>query len=84
MSITIKASYQNDVLQPDQPLPLDENEKVTVVVTRAGSRIRDAAAQFGISADPELIRLVAEDPQLRCGDDRVADAIARCRASRQQ
>jgi predicted DNA-binding antitoxin AbrB/MazE fold protein len=67
MSITIKASYQNGVLQPDQPLPLDENETVTVVVTRAGSRIRDAAARFAIQASPELVRLVAEDPQLRCG-----------------
>ena len=57
---------------------------MTVVVTRAGSRIRDAVAQFGNSADAELIRLVAEDPQLRCGDDRVTDAIARRRASRQQ
>lgn len=70
MSITIKASYQNGVLQPDQPLPFDENEMVTVVITRAGSRIRDAAARLGIIAAPELIRLVAEDPQLRCGDEK--------------
>ena len=69
MSITIKASYQNGVLQPEEPLPLDENEKVTVIVTRAGSRIRGAATQFRIHAAPELIRLVAEDPELRCGDE---------------
>ena len=27
MSITIQASYQNGVLQPDEPLALNENEK---------------------------------------------------------
>jgi predicted DNA-binding antitoxin AbrB/MazE fold protein len=69
VSITIKASYHNGVLQPDQPLPLDENEKVTVVVTRAESRIRAAAARLRFNADPELIRLVAVDPQLRFGDE---------------
>jgi len=69
MSITIKASYQNGVLQPDEPLALNENEKVTIVVTRAGSRIRDAASRLQIEADPELIRAIAEDPQLRCGVD---------------
>ena len=40
MSITIQASFQNGVLQPDEPLALNENEKVTIVVTRAGSRIQ--------------------------------------------
>lgn len=69
MSITIKASFQNGLLQPDEPLALNENEKVTIVVTRAGSRIRDAASRLQIEADPKLIRAVAEDPQLRSGAD---------------
>lgn len=67
MSITIRASYQNGVLQPEHPLPLDENEQVTIVVTRVGSRIREAAEQYRISVSPEVIRAAAEDPELRFG-----------------
>ncbi|MFO0978721.1 MAG: antitoxin family protein [Planctomycetaceae bacterium] len=69
VSINIKASYRNGVLQPDEPLALNENEEVTIVVIRAVSRIRNATHQLQIAVDPELIREVAEAPELRCGVD---------------
>ena len=47
MAITVEAVYENGVLKPAKPLPLQENEKVQVTVKRAVSRVRQTAGLIG-------------------------------------
>jgi predicted DNA-binding antitoxin AbrB/MazE fold protein len=47
MAITVEAVYENGVLKPAQPLPLQEHEKVQVTVKRASSRVRQTAGLIG-------------------------------------
>jgi predicted DNA-binding antitoxin AbrB/MazE fold protein len=35
MTITVEATYENGVLRPAQPLPLQEREKVEIVIRKA-------------------------------------------------
>jgi predicted DNA-binding antitoxin AbrB/MazE fold protein len=35
MPLIVQATYENGVLKPEQPLPLDEHEKVRLTVDRA-------------------------------------------------
>jgi predicted DNA-binding antitoxin AbrB/MazE fold protein len=37
MNIAVEATYENGVLQPAHPLPLQENEKVEVVIRKLPS-----------------------------------------------
>ena len=50
MAITVEAVYENGVLKPAKPLPLQEHEKVQVTVKRAVSRVRQTAGLIGIPA----------------------------------
>lgn len=73
MTITIEATYENGVLKPLTPLPLNEAEKVEVVVRRhlpapdhtiVSPGI--AASSYGIigwTGDAESLRRLAEDPE---------------------
>ena len=47
MTLTVEAVYENGVLRPTQPLPLQEHEKVQVTVKRASSRVRQTAGLIG-------------------------------------
>jgi predicted DNA-binding antitoxin AbrB/MazE fold protein len=64
MSITIEATYENGVLKPSQPLPLQEHEKVQVTVTRAVSRVRQTAGLIGWTGTQEDADFVALSPEL--------------------
>jgi predicted DNA-binding antitoxin AbrB/MazE fold protein len=44
MTITVEAVYENGVLRPVQPLPLDERQKVQVTVDTAKTPQRDHLA----------------------------------------
>jgi len=64
MAITVEAVYENGVLKPSKPLPLQENEKVQVTVQRAVSRVRQTAGLIGWTGSQEDADFVALSPEL--------------------
>jgi predicted DNA-binding antitoxin AbrB/MazE fold protein len=64
MNLTIEAVYEKGVLKPTQPLPLKENEKVTVLIQPAISRARQTAGLMGWVGSTELADRFATDPEL--------------------
>lgn len=69
MAITVEAVYENGVLKPATPLPLQENEKVQVTVTRAVSRVRQSAGLIGWTGSQEDADFVAMSPELDPQED---------------
>jgi predicted DNA-binding antitoxin AbrB/MazE fold protein len=63
MSLEIEAMYENGVLKPDVPLPLEERQRVKVTVHEATSRIRRSYGLMGWTGDPEVVRRIAEDDE---------------------
>jgi predicted DNA-binding antitoxin AbrB/MazE fold protein len=63
MSLEIEAIYEDGVLKPDRPLPLQEHERVTVSVKPQISRIRQSAGLLRWTGDLEVLRKIAEDPE---------------------
>ncbi len=56
MSIEVEATYEGGVLKPDQPLPLEEMQRVKVVVQPARRRrVRDSAGIVPLPDDPEAL-----------------------------
>ena len=64
MAITVEAVYENGVLKPAQPLPLQEHEKVQVTVKQAVSRVRQTAGLIGWTGSQEDADFVASSPEL--------------------
>jgi predicted DNA-binding antitoxin AbrB/MazE fold protein len=66
MSITVEAIYENGVLKPAQPLPLQEHEKVRITVQHVVSHVRRSAGLIGWTgsqADADFVTLSPElDP----------------------
>jgi predicted DNA-binding antitoxin AbrB/MazE fold protein len=63
MLIEVEATYENGVLKLDKPLPLRENERVTVQVTPHISISRRRHGSIQWTGDPEVLRMIAEDPE---------------------
>jgi predicted DNA-binding antitoxin AbrB/MazE fold protein len=63
MSIEVEAVYEQGVLKPDQPLPLEEHQRVKIVVQGQGSVAQQTYGIIGWTGDPEVIRHVALDPE---------------------
>lgn len=63
MSFEVEATYENGVLKLDKPLPLTENERVTVQVKPHISLSRRRAGSIKWTGDPEVLRMIAEDPE---------------------
>lgn len=64
MAITVEAVYENGVLRPVRPLPLQEHERVEVTVKTIVNRVRLAAGLIGWTGRQEDADFVAElDPQ---------------------
>jgi predicted DNA-binding antitoxin AbrB/MazE fold protein len=70
VSITVEAVYENGVLKPAQPLPLEEHEKVHITVKQAVSHVRRSAGLIGWTGSQEDADFVALAPEL----DRQEDA----------
>ena len=64
MAIIIEAVYENGVLKPAQPLPLQEHEKVQVTVRPTVSRVRQTAGLIGWTGSQEDADFVALSPEL--------------------
>jgi predicted DNA-binding antitoxin AbrB/MazE fold protein len=63
MAITIEATYENGVLKPLQPLPLQEHEKVKVTVHTGISVAEQTAGMLKWTGDPEVLRQIAEEDE---------------------
>jgi predicted DNA-binding antitoxin AbrB/MazE fold protein len=53
MSLEVRATYENGVLKPDNPLPLSEHERVTVSIRSQSSDIRQSAGLIPWDGDPK-------------------------------
>jgi predicted DNA-binding antitoxin AbrB/MazE fold protein len=63
MTITVEAIYENGVLKPVKPLPLNEQQKVHVTVEIGMSPLLEAHGIMGWKGDAETLRRIAEDPE---------------------
>jgi predicted DNA-binding antitoxin AbrB/MazE fold protein len=64
MSITIEATYENGVLKPANPLPLDDRQKVQVTINTAKSPLLEGYGIMGFTGSAELAEYFAMDPEL--------------------
>ncbi len=64
MNLEVEATYEDGVLKPDRALPLQEHERVTVSIAPRPSRIRRMAGFLKWHGDPEVLRRIAEDPDI--------------------
>jgi predicted DNA-binding antitoxin AbrB/MazE fold protein len=63
MTLTVEAVYENGVLKPTQPLPLQEHEKVTVTIAPAVTLARRTAGMVPWTGDAETLERLARDPE---------------------
>ena len=63
MSFTVEAIYENGVLKLDRPLPLEEKQRVKVVVSKEPSVAHRSFGIIGWKGDPEVVRRIANDPE---------------------
>lgn len=59
--LEVDATYENGVLKPAQPLPLDEHEQVRITIESARDLVR-ATAGLIPCRDATLIEHIALDP----------------------
>ena len=62
MSIEIEAVYEDGVLKPKHPLPLQEHQRVKVVVRDEGSIAKRTYGVIGWQGDADMVRRIANDP----------------------
>jgi predicted DNA-binding antitoxin AbrB/MazE fold protein len=74
MNLSVDATYENGVLKPTSPLPLEEHARVRVTVQEvseerkltpeeAVAAVRRTASLLGKTGDPEILRRIAEDDE---------------------
>jgi predicted DNA-binding antitoxin AbrB/MazE fold protein len=63
MTITIEATYENGVLRPTQPLPLQEHEQVRVTLQQGETPLLRAFGIMGWTGDHETLERIALDPE---------------------
>lgn len=63
MNLEIDATYENGVLRPDQPLPLQEQERVHVSIQARSSSARAGYGLIRWNGTPEELDRFIEDPE---------------------
>jgi predicted DNA-binding antitoxin AbrB/MazE fold protein len=63
MPLTVEAVYENGVLKPAKPLPLQEHERVRLTIEPEGTWAERTAGMLPWTGEPEVLRQIAE------GDD---------------
>jgi predicted DNA-binding antitoxin AbrB/MazE fold protein len=64
MTLTFEAVYENGVLKPAQPLPLQEHERVRLTIQAAPNWVEDTAGLCGWKGSAEEAERFATDPEL--------------------
>ncbi len=65
MALEVEAIYVGGILKPAQPLPLREHQRVMITVREEAPQARISYGLIPWSGDPEVLRRIAEDPELR-------------------
>jgi predicted DNA-binding antitoxin AbrB/MazE fold protein len=63
MAIVVEAVYQNGVLKPERPLPLEDDEKVQITIHTGVSRVRATAGLVGWKGDAQTVERIALGPE---------------------
>lgn len=63
MPLTVEAVYENGVLRPTAPLPLNECETIRITVEPSLTWAQRTAGMLQWRGDPELLRRIAEDDE---------------------
>jgi predicted DNA-binding antitoxin AbrB/MazE fold protein len=63
MTITVEAVYENGVLKPAKPLPLQDHDRVHVTIQVNRSVARESAGMLRWRGDGEMLRRLAEDDE---------------------
>jgi predicted DNA-binding antitoxin AbrB/MazE fold protein len=63
MTFQSEAVYENGVLRPAAPLPLDEHQKVELVIKTERSWTEQTAGILRWNGDPADLRRIAEDDE---------------------
>ncbi len=64
MTFTVEALYENGVLKPVAPLPLQEHERVHITIHSEISRARQTAGLMGWTGGADLAERFATDSEL--------------------
>jgi predicted DNA-binding antitoxin AbrB/MazE fold protein len=64
MTITVEAVYENGVLKPAQPLPLQEHAKVRLTIEPATNWVQETYGICGWKGSPEEAERFASDADL--------------------
>ncbi len=62
MSLEFEATYQNGILKPSQALPLQEGQKVNVIIEPMTSAAKRFSGSLPWTRDPEELRRYLNDP----------------------
>jgi predicted DNA-binding antitoxin AbrB/MazE fold protein len=63
MSIVVEAVYENAMLKLDNPLPLQESQRVKITIEQEAPRAQLTYGLLGWKGDPEVVRRIALDPE---------------------
>jgi predicted DNA-binding antitoxin AbrB/MazE fold protein len=63
MTLTVEAIYENGVLKPAQPLPLNEHEMVRIIIEPQKSWAERTAGILKWTGDFEDLRRIVEDDE---------------------
>jgi predicted DNA-binding antitoxin AbrB/MazE fold protein len=63
MILTVEAIYENGVLKPAGPLPLQEHEKVSVTIRPAVSLARLTTGMIPWTGDAQTLERIVSDPE---------------------
>lgn len=63
MTHTVEATYENGALKLETPLPLQNHQRVRVIVETELPSIVQAQGLLGWKGDIETLRRIAEDPE---------------------
>jgi len=61
MTLTVEAVYENGVLKPAQPLPLQEHEKVTITVEPKQPTLAERIVARARALPPEVLATLPDD-----------------------
>jgi predicted DNA-binding antitoxin AbrB/MazE fold protein len=69
MTLTVEAIYENGVLKPSQPLPLEEHETVQITIQPKTSWVVRTYGICGWTGTPEELRRLALYPEFELPEE---------------
>jgi predicted DNA-binding antitoxin AbrB/MazE fold protein len=62
MSLQVEVIYENGMLKPSRELPLQEGQKVTIIIQGVGSAVQRFCGSLRWTRDPEELHRYLNDP----------------------